>query len=387
MSLGLPLTPGASPGWARALQALSLLAILTATLRTTGTDLAPGWSFALASGDKGLAEFLENIILFVPLGATLALGKTRALRLIAVGTLVSFAVEFAQQWIPGRDPSVGDLVVNTCGTAAGVLLTRTAPLWLFPAYAAWLSLGTALAAATIWLTTGWLLQPMLPPADAIESWKPDLGSHMDVYSGRVLSVTGRLGVAEPLRIVVVAGPAPGRLAPLLVVDDGPGPAGTLVGVDRSDLVLRNRSRSMFLVLDRPDLRARGALAAIATGDTFTVTARTNGNGYCLARDAVEWCGLGYTMGDGWRLIFYPEHFPPAALRLLNALWIAGWCLGVGWWARRHPATGVGLAVVAGALLVGPGLAGLLGTPVGEWLGGVGGVAGGWLARRWVGRVG
>ena len=364
--------------------ALSVLAVLVATLRTTGTELAPGWSFGLASGDKALAELLENIILFVPLGATLALGggNTRAWRLIAAGALLSFAVEFAQQWIPGRDPSVGDLVVNTGGTAVGVLLTRTSPTpgWLFPTRAAWFSLGAALAAATVWLTTGWLLRPMLPPQGAIETWTPDLGSHMDVYSGRVLSVTGRIGVAEPLRIVVVAGPAPGRLAPLLVVDDGPGPAGTLVGVDRSDLVLRNRSRSMFLALDRPDLRARGALAGVAPHDTFTVSAWTDGRGYCLARDAVEWCGLGYTMGDGWRLIFYPEHFPLGALRLLNALWIAGWCLGVGWWGRRHRATGAALAVVAGALLVGPGVVGLLGTPVGELVGGVAGVAGGWLVR-------
>jgi len=357
-----------------------------ATLYPAGTELPPGWSFALASGDEGVAELLQNIILFVPLGLTLALGGTpRALRLIAAGALLSFAVEFAQQWIPGRDPSLADLLCNTAGTAVGVLLVRTAPRWLTPpppsSRAAWLSLGTALAAAAVWLATGLLLRPMLPAPDAIESWTPDLGSHMDFYEGRVLSVTGRIGVAEPLRIVTVAGPTPGRLAPLLDVDDGPGPAGTLVSVDRTDLVLRNRSRSMFLKLARPDLRAPGALSAVAPGDTFTVTAWTDRHGYCLTRDAKRWCGLGYTMGDGWKLIFDPVHFPPWARRVLNTLWIAGCCLGIGWWARRHAATGVAIAVVTFTLLAGPGLVGLLATPIAELAGGVGGMAGAWLVAR------
>jgi len=264
-----------------------------------------------------------------------------------------------------------------------VLLTRTAPRWLTPPapLPAWLSLGSALAAATIWLATGFVLRPMLPAPDAIERWTPDLGSHMDLYRGRVLSVTGRLGVAEPLRIIVDAGRPPGRLAPLLDVDDGPWPAGTLVSVDRSDLVLRNRSRSMYLTLDRPDLRAYGALARVAPGDTFTMAAWTDGNGYCLAAGPKQWCGLGYTMGDGWKLIFYPEHFPPGALRLLNALWIAGWCLGLGWWGRRHAATGVAIAVVALTLLTGPPLVALLATPWSEIAGAVGGVAGAWWVRR------
>jgi hypothetical protein len=365
--------------------AVSVTAILVATLRPTGTELAPGWSFVLASGDEAVAEVLQNVIFFIPLGLTLALGSTRAWRLIAAGTLLSFAVEFAQQWIPGRDPGLGDIVFNTLGTALGVLLTRTAPRWLAPpaTRAPWASLAGALAAATVWLATGAVLRPMLPTPDAIESWTPDLGSHMDLYRGRVLSVTGRLGVAEPLRIVVVAGRAPGRVAPLLDVDDGPWPAGTLVSVDRSDLVLRNRSRSMYLTLDRPDLRAYDALAGVAPGDTFTVAAWTHGNGYCLAAGTQQWCGLGYTMGDGWKLIFYPEHFSRSALRLLNALWIAGWCLGLGWWGRRHAATWVGIAVVTLTLLAGPPLVGLLATPWWEIAGAVGGVAGtAWLSGRY-----
>ena len=367
--------------------ALSVLPILIATLRPAGGDLAHGWSLALIEGDEGLAEVIQNVLLFVPLGLALALGNTRALRAIAAGALLSLAVEVAQQWIPGRDPSVGDLVFNTLGTALGVLVVRSAPHWLFPApgRAASLSLAAAALAVTVWLGTGWVLRPMLPGATALEQWAPDLGPHMDIYSGRVLSVTGRLGVREPLRIVATAGAPSGRLAPILDVDDGPGPAGTLIGGDRQDLVLRNRSRSMFLTLARPDLRARGALAGVAPGDTITITAWTDGKGpgFCVALDAQRWCGLGYTVGDGWRLIFYPEHFAPAALALLNVLWIAGWGLGIGWWggARRHPGTGVALGLVVVGLLVGFRLVGLLATPLWEVAGAVGGIGLGWLAQR------
>jgi hypothetical protein len=363
------------------LRALSVAAILIATIRAAGPDLPTGWSFDLIQGDEGISGVLQNVILFVPLGLTLALGRAPASRLIPLGTLLSLVVEFTQQWIPGRDPSLSDLIFNTLGTALGVLMTRTAAEWLTPppARAAWLSFTTALVAASVWLGTGWVLQPMLPAADAIETYTPDLGQHMDLYEGRVLSVTGRLGITEPVRIVLLAGPLPGRLAPILDVDDGPWPAGTIIAADRSDLLLRNRSRSMYWGLDRPDLRARDALAGVAPGDTVTVTAWTEGKSYCLGRDTLRWCGLGYTMGDGWRLIFYPEHFPRGALALLNALWIGGWCLGIGWWARRHPATGAAFAVVALTLLVGPGLVGLLATSAGEILGGVGGVGLGWWA--------
>ena len=368
---------------ASALAALATLAILIATLRPSGSALPSGWTFALASGDEALAEAIQNVLLFIPLGLALALGTTRTLRCIAAGALLSLAVEFAQQWIPGRDPSLGDLVLNTVSTALGVGLVRTAPAWLLPPprAAAWLSLASALLATTVWLGTGWLLQPLLPGPNAALLSTPELGGHFDLYTGRVLSVTGRLGTAEPLRITAIAGARTRRLAPLLLVDDGP--RRTLVGADREDLVLRNYSRSRLLGLAKPDFRARGALAGVAPGDTITIAAWTDGKGpaFCLALDEKKWCGLGYTVGDGWRLIFYPEHFPPLALSILNALWIAGWCLGLGWWGRRHVATGVGLGLVAFALLVGPGLVDLLATPIGEMAGAVGGVVLGNVARR------
>src|SRR5882762_11083197 len=111
--------------------AVSVLAILVATLHAGGTKIAPGWSFSITSGDAALAELIQNLLLFIPLGLSLTLAGVRPLRVVAIGALLSFAVEFTQQWIPGRDPSVGDIVCNSISTALGVLLVVTAPLWLW----------------------------------------------------------------------------------------------------------------------------------------------------------------------------------------------------------------------------------------------------------------
>ena len=113
-----------------AVVALSTLAILVATLRSQGGALAPGWSFSITSGDAALAELIQNLLLFLPLGVSLTLAGVRPRRAIALGVLLSFAVEFAQQWIPGRDPSTGDILCNSISTALGVTLVRFAPRWL-----------------------------------------------------------------------------------------------------------------------------------------------------------------------------------------------------------------------------------------------------------------
>jgi len=70
----------------------------------------------------GLTERLLNTLLFVPLGATVALLLTRRLWPVAVlsGFALSATVEFAQASIPGRVPDLADLLWNTVGAAIGV---------------------------------------------------------------------------------------------------------------------------------------------------------------------------------------------------------------------------------------------------------------------------
>lgn len=74
------------------------------------------------------AERLLNTLMFVPLGATIALLLHRRLWPLAIlaGFAMSAAVEYAQATIPGRVPDAADVFWNTVGAAIGVvLLTST----------------------------------------------------------------------------------------------------------------------------------------------------------------------------------------------------------------------------------------------------------------------
>lgn len=64
-----------------------------------------------------------NTLLFIPLGATLALLLPRRAWLLAIGSAfaLSALVEFAQESIPGRIPDAGDVLWNTCGGVIGVV--------------------------------------------------------------------------------------------------------------------------------------------------------------------------------------------------------------------------------------------------------------------------
>src|SRR5258705_4248158 len=222
----------ANPRGVGLLIAVAVGAILIATLFPAGAELAPGWTTALVGGDDALAGVVQNLLLFVPLGFGLALGGMRGFRLVAVGTLLSLSVECAQQWIPGRDPSLGDVCFNTLGTAVGGLLGRTAPLWFSPSprRAAWLSLGAALVATAIWLTTGWLFQPDAPAKTYVVALRPDLPNRGQ-YPGRVLGAT--VGSPLPLRIVAVAGATPRRLSPLVALTDERGREMVLLSADHA----------------------------------------------------------------------------------------------------------------------------------------------------------
>jgi glycopeptide antibiotics resistance protein len=72
----------------------------------------------------GDSEKVLNPLLFVPLGATIALLLSRRLWPIAIlaGFALSASVEYAQASIPGRVPDPADVLWNTVGGAIGVLL-------------------------------------------------------------------------------------------------------------------------------------------------------------------------------------------------------------------------------------------------------------------------
>src|SRR6266545_1667948 len=382
-----------------AVVALSTLAILVATLRSQGGALPPGWSFSITSGNAALAELIQNLLLFIPLGVTLTLAGVRPLRVVALGALLSFAVEFAQQWIPGRDPSTGDILCNSVSTALGVALVRFAPRWLTtpPRRSAWQALTTAVVAVLVWIGTGAMLRQSFPapPYDTVNA--PDY-RNSGHYEGAVLWSNFSLGALSVRAVAPPLPPArpPDRASPLVAVLDSRDVEVFILAMDGRDLSLSYHMPAIRWTLELPDLRWRGAFAGIAPGDTFTAATSSDGKQICLGLNGEKRCGFGYTVGDGWKLIFYPERWPGWTLTVINMLWIAGCVIAVGFWAartsggekgggerRRGAATAkfaVGIVLVG--LIVVPWITGLNGTTLWEWIGALGGIEAGLvLANR------
>ncbi|MFG6401209.1 VanZ family protein [Microbacterium sp. P04] len=85
----------------------------------------------LAWMPSGEAERVLNTLMFLPLGAAIALLLSRRLWPLAVlaGFALSATVEYAQASIPGRVPDPNDVFYNTVGAAIGVVVV-TLVRWL-----------------------------------------------------------------------------------------------------------------------------------------------------------------------------------------------------------------------------------------------------------------
>ena len=109
----------------RAFLGLALLAILTATLWPLPSREAGGWLGCIVCGNRGAADVLLNVFLFVPFGAALALERRSISQCALFGALLSAVIEVAQLYIPGRDSSIGDVLSNgAAGTGLNVVLSR-----------------------------------------------------------------------------------------------------------------------------------------------------------------------------------------------------------------------------------------------------------------------
>jgi VanZ family protein len=115
--------------------ALGALVVYVAALAiaTLGASPTPAFQWAtdalqqvtvLDSVTLAEVERLANVLLFVPAGLLLcyALPRTARWRIWALCVLVSACAELAQLVLPGRDPSVIDVLTNATGAAIGVLL-------------------------------------------------------------------------------------------------------------------------------------------------------------------------------------------------------------------------------------------------------------------------
>lgn len=341
---------------ARAFAAAAALPAVVAVilvLTLTPTDAAPGPALerCWVCGARGVADVIANVLLFAPLGVVLFLRARRAGRSVLLGALLSAAIELIQFHVPGRDPSFGDLLFNTLGTGVGVLLVVTAPFWRAPARR-WLAPSVAAGAALGLMVGGiLLLAPAFPGGPLSTSWSPTRdnlyhfpGQIRSAGIGRVAPAPGpvrdpdllrsRLLAGAPTHVAGVAGkPVPG-LAPLLMLLDSRGDEVLLLGLDRSELVFRFRTRASTLRLDQPDLRLAVPPEALRLGTRFNARAWRTERGFCLAFDRVTDCSLGFSLGETWSIFYYPGSLSPAAKLLLTLLWVGALFVPVGFWLKR-----------------------------------------------------
>lgn len=369
-------------GWHAVLVAGFGLFILAMTLSPAGTSSPAELSSCYLCEGALPPDVIRNLVLFVPLGAALALGGVSTRRATLIGVVLSAVIEAVQLWIPGRESSLSDVVCNGVGTSLGGFLAREWRRWLAPpaALASRLSLAAALGAGVAVAATGWLLAPSYTAAEWYAGWAPEFG-HLGLYHGRLVDVhvgdvplpVGRVDTAavrermragERLQIRGSAGPDTGGLAPILSIHDAERREVLIVGAERGDLVLRPRTRAADLRFEQPSLRVVDALAATPAGDPLAIDVWREDGDLCAEVNGARSCGLAFSAGRAWAFFFRLRDIPNALRRTFDGLWIAGLAIPVALWWRPRAVSGLALAAFAAAVGVLPGVVGL--GPAGAW---------------------
>ena len=422
-------TPSPARAGGAALAVASALFIAAATLSPTpGSTPTPG-TVCLICGDYGGADFVLNVLLFVPLGLGLRVAGLSRWRAVLVGAAATLAIELLQlRVVVGRDASVGDLVSNTLGTLLGA---EAAVRWrgaLLPdarwarrlgwtAALAWLALGTATAwSVVVRGPDGGLLFRRSPPmrqwgwfpgrilgvraGDAVIA--PDAGGGDDRFY--VLAQVAHGGPVRMDAAVVSGGPSPGTAAIALVWRPGAYAVAAVVQ-RRRDVVFHVRTAAALarvrvpgvaiedLFAPRDERRARGGRPV--AGDTIHVS-----GDYTPRRIRVDarWRG-GHASRTarlhpfvGWSYLLPWSYHYGAWADVLSALWAGGLLAPAAYWTARATRAGVAGAgaaalagVVAGALLVLPAAAGVGVPPAPVWGGVAAGLALGATLGRWSAR--
>jgi hypothetical protein len=254
-------------------------------------------------------------LLFVPLGIVLGWNSRPPATAFLFGFLLSAAIELAQIIVPGRDPSLSDILFNTLGTAIGVFVSRRPDIWLVPhrRSALKLTVSSIVTVALVMIGTALLLSPA---------------------SSSSLSFITR---------------------------------------SEDDLLLRYTTRASTLGLDEPEYRLTDAWRS--KSDNGRISVRHHRSRWDIKIGGTMAPTLGPTVGQGWTLLAYPDAIARRWGKVVNALWIAAICLPIGFWARGQllPIAG---ALVAVLLVLIPALTGVASTSAQEWAGAVGGLLAG-----------
>lgn len=351
------------------LAAILVLAVtlwpLPAALPSTGAQ-----SFwCIDCGVQPFADFLLNIALFVPVGIALSRGGSDVARAMLLGGALSLLIEFAQLIVPGRDPSVRDVVANAGGAALGALIWSRRSMLVNPAPPSALRYGL-IAATLAWLTliSGYaLLQPSVPAGTYFGQWAPRF-FHRAYFDGQLLDATlggkplpqgpeqspGQLhqSLGDGLLLLdarIVPGSQSWAFAPIAAVVDDQRREIAALGQLGNDAVFRARTRGAALGLATPAVRIHRALDQ--GRDTALISGERTRDGISVTvRDqrGDQHAALRMSPGLSWVLLQPGERPAGRETPWVSAAWVALLVLPGAYWLAR---SGRRLALASYALLL------------------------------------
>ena len=389
--------PDGAPGWgpARVLAFGWLGLVLVGTLGLPGDPATVPSGPCLVCGSRGTSDVLVNLAMLAPLGVAASAGVLGFRP--ALLFLLPVAIELGQLLLPGRHPSVGDVLFNVVGLGLGMLgygAIRTGSDWLWRGGRLWAA-GVLLGAVCMSV----LQTPMLPDSRYFANWNPDLRTVVP-YPGPVISATvdGRLVESGPVPPELGLRHALGRGVPVaLVLATAPPEGGgsvegifgfwddarrevMLLGVRDSLAVVRGWDWGRHLRFNHWSPSVPFDPLLDSAPDTLALTLSWSPSvGACVAHGHTSVCEEPLTPADSWTLILSPTSegmFPWMSFLWLVALFVPlGFVAARRRWGPLLPA----IPAVAMALLPSVTVAGSV-TAL-AWLGVALGTALGWGGSR------
>jgi len=403
----------------RTLVIISAAAIAFATL--TPNAGSPRFDpLCVVCGELGGVDVVLNVLLFLPLGLGLALAGGRPLGAIGGMFSASLTIELLQLFvIPGRDATIGDVLMNSMGGALGFAIGAHLESLVQPRGRAGVTL--LLAWSVVWLVVqsiaAYSLAPALTRSRYYGQIAADLGETLSAFPGEVLKpMVGSVaipdrelpdnGVRELLLLpqgsliqaTVIPRGCPMTTAGIVRIADADMREIALLAQDDADLVFGVRSGAEVLRLRPMRYRLRHVFGpgsnCVLVGDTILIQGRytrTTVLVRAVARGRIAEDTIAPTVSQGWRLFLPMQTYIDSGRQgaALTAMWLFILMMPAGYWglyaARGFQlgnvpmnATAVVfvLAVMTIAFVAVPGLFGVPSVRVWEWMAAIGGAAAG-----------
>ena len=391
----------------------TIIAYLTLTPAPEQAADAGAHPWCLAGcDDTGLVDTILNLLMFMPLGFSLALVLPRRWLVVLLCFTATVGIETAQAGlIVGRDPSLRDILTNTLGGAIGAWLAHSwrRILWPEPTLAVRLAVFCGAAWLMILAATAGTLQRSLPTTTYWGQWAAQL-PQFDTFPGTVISArvgelpvaNGRLANSRAIRAVLardsfeievraVTGAPTEQLAPILSIFDSQQRLILLLGQKGKDLRFQIGQRNEDVGL-RPVLIALQGFAGAEPGDSIRIRAGMDHSTMRVSASTDErmsQVSQPLSVGWGWVSLSPWERAVDHAARALTALWLGGLLLGAGYWTARAWNAVATAAWLGGLLLAGlallPFCFGFQPAHWSEWVGSAVGAGTGVVAAGWAGR--